>query len=347
MPALQADDIADLVIAADRNRGRMKWTDIASTLQEYVALPQLLDKNKVGFDSGRGMQWQVMVTLSNAAQNVGMYGVDSVNVSDVLKTCSLQWRHTTTNYAFERREIAMNREPERILELLKPREYDAMVSLAEKMENNFWSLPASDSTVDPHGVPYWVVKNAIEGFNGGHPSGYSDVAGLSRTTYPGWRNYTAPYSDISKADLIRKWRRASVFTKFKPYTQYPSYANGKSKYGYYTNYSVLGRLEEMLESQNDNLGNDVASMDGEVTFRRTSVMWVPKLENDTDNPIYGLNWAWFRPVFLKGEYMKKTGPMLAPNQHTVYHTFIDITYNFECRNCREQFVLSNGTSGTV
>lgn len=344
MPTLQGDEIADLVATTLRDLGEFKWTDLATDLQDYVALPKLLKKEKVQFDAGYGIQFNAMVDHSGAAHNTGLYEVDTVNVADVMKSANIPWRHATTNYAYERREVAMNRSPRKIIDLLKIRRADAMISLAELMEDNFWSAPASSSDeLAPYGVPYWIVKNNTEGFNGGTPSGFSDVAGLNTTTYPRWRNWTAQYTVVSKDDLVRKMRKAATFTKFKSPTEVPSYSRG-NRYGYYANYDVVGRMEELLEAQNDDLGNDVASKDGMVTFRRNPVVWVPKLEEDTTDPIYGINWGDFYPVFLRGEYMKEQGPMLSPKQHTVHEVHIDLTLNFKSCNRRKHFVIALNTA---
>ena len=340
MPAIQGDDIADLVASTLKDLGPGKWVDLASDLQEYIALPKILNKEKVGFQSGYGLQWNVMVDTADAAQNAGLYAVDNVNVGDMMKNATLPWRHSLAAWAYERREISMNRSPARIVEILKERRAGAMIDLAKLIENNFWGKPAGPTdTLTPHGIDYWIVRNSSEGFNGGIPSGWSDVAGLSPTTYPNWKNYTAQYTTVDKTDLIRKMRRAFVFTKFKSPTEIPTYNKG-NRYGIYSNYAVVGKLEEILESQNDKLGNDIASKDGMVMFRRTPIQWVPKLETDAQNPIYGINWGWFRPVFLKGEYMRETGPQQAPHQHNVQQVFLDLTYNFECKNRRAQWVIA-------
>jgi hypothetical protein len=348
MATLQADSIADLVALTLRNLGKMKFTEIATDLQKHLAMKRLMKKNKVGFDSGYGIQFQAMVGHSSAAANVGLYAQDNVNVGDVMKVLNLPWRHTTTNYAFERREIAMNRDPSRIVELLKARRIDGLISLAALMETNFWRKPSSSSDeLAPYGVAYWIVKNNTEGFNGGIPSGFSDVAGLSPTTYPRWKNWTAQYTNVTKDDLIRKWRKAATFTDFEPPVDgIPSYDTGNGP-GFFTNYDVLGTLEETLESQNDNLGPDIASQDGKVLFRRTPVTWVPVLEDDTDDPVYGIAFKSFRPVFLKGEFLKEDGPAKVAGQHTTFAVHLDCTYNFECRNRRLNFVLGKNTTGAV
>lgn len=343
--ALTQDAIADLVTTTLRDLGPLKWTDISTNTQEYYAMPKMLKNEKVTFGSGYGIQWNVMVTTSGNANNVGLYAVDNVNVGDVMKTANIPWRHTVASYAFDRREISMNREPARIVDLVKARRADAMISMADRMEIDFWGKPA-DSTdqTTPFGIKYWnVMGSTSAGFNGGDPSGFTaGAAGLASATYTRWQNYCSGYTSVSKTDLVSVWRAAATKTNFKPPIEVADYNRG-SNYGYYTNYSVLASLETLLENQNDNLGNDLASKDGQCMFRKTPVQWVPYLDGTTQNPVYGLNWGVFYPCFLEGEYMREEGPIMAPNQHNVSDVFVDNSYNWCCKNRRLNFVLATAT----
>lgn len=343
-PVIQPDNIGDLVASTLKDLGEMRFTEIATDLQDHTAMRVMLKKDRVQLESGEGVQWDVMVTQSGAARNTGMFASDNVNVGDVLVQATAPWRHTTTNYAIERREIAMNRNPRRIVDLLKVRRIDSMISLAELMENNFWGFPASDDSITPYGVKYWVVKNATDGFTGTVQSGYTTVGGLNPTTYPRWCNYAVPYTVISKDDLIRGLRRAATKTNFRPPVDGIPTFNTGDKYIFATNYAVLGKFEEALESQNDDLGNDIASMDGQVTFRRVQVMYVPKLDSDSTDPVYGLNLGVFKTYILSGEWLHETNIPIAPGQHTVTQQHVDCTYNWICKDRRRQMVASNGTT---
>lgn len=334
---LQADQIADLVTTTQKDLGKLKWTDIYTPLQEYVALPNILNKEKVSFSSGTGIQWNVMVGNSGAAKNTGLYAEDNTNVADVMKLASIPWRHMQTSYAFEKREISMNRDPARIVELIKTRRVDAMISLAELMENNMWGKPTDSSdTETPYGVDYWLTANATEGFNGGVPTGFTDVAGLDPATYTNWRNWTAQYSAVTKTDLVRKMRKAAVYTKFMSPVAQPNYNTG-DRQAIYTNYDVIGAMEELLEAQNDQLGNDIASKDGLLLFRGNPIKWVPKLDADATDPVIGINWGVFKPVFLAGEYLRESAPKEAANSHNTMEVFVDLTMNMECRDRRRNF----------
>jgi hypothetical protein len=364
MPLYQADDIADVVKGTLNELGELKWTDIVSNLQEHVFLSRLLKKEKVGFKAGKDIQWNLQVAQNNSARMVALGQADVVNVVDTMQQASIPWRHMTASWAVIRQTLKMNREPRTIFNLLKEYRSSAMISIAELMETQGWNAPAGSTpdTLNTYGIPYWIVPNATQGFNGGNPWNFSGGSGgLSSTTYPNWSNYTDSYVGVTKTDFVRKWRRAAVFTNFMSpvNADIPTYNTG-NKYGYYTTYYVLGLCEEILDQQNDNLGKDVASQDGQLVFRRTPVCWVPKLETLSGtgmsgtfsnatyastggypvNPLFGINWGVFRPVFLESEYMVEQGPYMVPFQHTTLQTFVDLTWNVECRDRRRNFVLT-------
>ena len=342
MAILQAADIADLITTTQRDLGRLKWTDLSYDLQEYVALPSILQSKKVSYQSGQALQWNVMTGTSGATRDTGLYQVDSVNVSDVMTTATVPWRHMTTNYAIERREIAMNRNPAQIVDLVRIRRHDAMVDLAKHMETRFWSAPTtSTNNTQMFGIPYWVPWVGGGSFDGGNPSGFSSGAGeIDSSTYSQWQNWSQTYTNVTSVDLVRKWRKAATFTNFRPPVAGSEYNGGRNNYGFYTKYDVIGPLEEVLESQNDNLGNDIASKDGRLLFRQIPVTWVPELEARTNDMVYGINWSVLKPGFLSGEYLREEGPNAASNQHTVFTTHIDLTMNLLCHNRRANFVLA-------
>ena len=340
--AIAAESIADLVTTTINELGKNKWTDISRDLQEYVALPMLMKKEQVTFQSGSAIQWNVKVATNGNARHVGLYGTDEVNKADVMKTASIPWRHSTTAYMIDEREVAMNRDPGRIVDLVKVGRTDAMGDLAELIEGAFWGKP-TDSTdeVTPFGIDYWIVGNNTEGFNGGAASGFTAGPGsLSPTTYTSWKNWTAQYAAVSKTDLVRKLRKAAVKTKFVPPVPTPEYDGSQIRRALFTNYDVIQALEEILEDQNDNLGNDIAPKDGRLIFRGNPFVWVPTLDADATDPIYGVNMADFKVAMLAGTYMKETVIAKTPGQHNVTSVFVDLSYNFLCRNRRSHFKIN-------
>lgn len=341
--AYGAESYQDLIETTLRHLDKVKWTDIVVDLQRHTAMPQLLKKNRVEFGSGYGHQFNLRVASNNAARNVKLNEEDNPTTADTQIRGNIPWRHSETHWAIEERIVAMNREPARLVNLLQSSRIDSLTDLADLMENNFWGpAPSASDSMKPFGINYWIVKDPAKGFNGGLPSDHTTVGNVNPTTYPKFKNYTGTFSKISKSDLIRTWREASVKTDFRPPVDGP-FSNVGGDYAYYAPYDVIGKMEEILEAQNQNLGNDVASKDGLTTFRRVAVNWVPFLDSDqgnmSENRVYGVNWKVFKPVFLSGEYMKETKVAPHPLHHRVLTQYIDCTYNFLCVDRRRNFVL--------
>lgn len=336
--ALQAEQIADLVTSTLKELGRMKWSDISTDLQKHIALRRLLKKYKTQFDGGTAVQFSAMTGHNESARFVGLGATDIANIKDVMTTGSVPWRHCTWNWSIIRQELSMNSGPAKIVSLIQERRVSSQIAAAEMFERRFWRVPAITDEVNPYGVPTYIVKNNTEGFNGTVPSGYTTVAGISTTTYPRWKNYTFQYTSPSKDDLVKKWRVAAMKTDWEPPVEnIPEYNTGDD-YGFYSNLALVETLVDLLEAQNENLGNDLASMSGKVMFMRRPVEWVPALDDDTTNPIYGINWGEFKTIGLRGEWMVETKIPVVPGQHTVSTTHTDCTVNWICRNRRRQFV---------
>lgn len=356
---LRPEQIDDLVENTLHRFVKDKWVDISLELQRYFAYENLLLSDRIAIDGGDQLQWQVKVRNTGSFKNTGMYAVDDVKVADVTKSCTLPWTKQTVNMGYDIDEPAFNSgSAVRILNYIQARRHDALTSYAEGMEANFWGLPQNTTDeaelLKPRGVPYWIVRNATSGLNGSLPlgGGHANVAGLSPVTYTNWRNRTGLYTVIDKHDLVRLLRECHVKCKFKAPVKHPSPVNGMPRHVLPTTYEVIQKLEEILESQNNNLGTDIASMDGDLVFRKTPMVWVPYLDANHDatgadssnhlgkNPIYGIDKLSFQMVYLQGKFMRRSKPIIASNQHTVRHVHWDTWMQFRCYDRRRNFVLT-------
>jgi len=336
---LTDSQILDLALGTQKKMGKMKFHQIAQSIQNYEVLPRIMKKDKIQIAAGNGIEDYVMVKDSGSAKNVGLYQKDDVNTVDVMKKISLDWRHTTTNYSWDRRELAMNGGEARIYDLMKVRRAAGMLSLANIMENDFWSKPTNTQDVLPiMGVEYWVVKNAAIGFNGGSPAGFT--GGCAGLIHDNWKNYTGTYSNYTKEDLIAKLRTAKRKTNFKSPIDLEDYRKGNGQqYRIYVNEATINQLELLAEKQNENLGSDLTKMDGTVTIGKAPLVYVPKLDADTSSPIYMLDWSYVFPYFLKGEYLRESEPEKVGGQHTTIAVHIDLTWNIMFKDRRSQTVL--------
>jgi len=349
--AIQATNDADLVTSTLSELGRLKFTDLMSDYQRTVALKRLINKDKTTFDSGKSVSFNVMTGVGGSARFVGLGAIDVVDITSNLTTGDVPWRHVTWNWAWDFREPLMNNSPAKIVDLIQTRRIGEFGSAIILFERYLWRVPATTDDTSIYGIPYWVVKSNTaatlannDGFNGTAPSGYTTVGGINPTTYPRWRNYATQYTIVSKDDLIRKMRRMAEKTDFMPLVdEVPEYNRGNDL-GYYTNYAVKATMEEILESSNENLGVDVASMENKVLFRRVPVEYIPELEQDTTNPVYQLNWGEFGAMGLKGAWMKETAVPMVPGQHTMSATHTDCTLNMFTRNRRRHGVIATDTT---
>ncbi len=347
MPVVQASDIADLVATTLNELGELRFTDLMSDYQNTIALKRVFRKHKTTFDAGPQVQFNIITDENHSFRFVGLGEPDVVDIPNVMTTGIVPWRHATWNWAIERREIAMNRTPRKIVDLAKTRRIASFGSAIIGWEQALWRLPAVTDLKSLYGIPYWIVKSNTaattanaDGFNGLVPSGYTTVAGVSSTTFPRWANYATQYTLVTKDDFIRKARRMAVYTDFAPLVEDMPVYNTGDDLGFYTNYALLGALEEALEAQNDDLGDDIASMEGKVQFRRVGVGFVKELDKDTTNPFYQINWGEMKTMGLRGEWMHETSIPITPGQHTMSATHTDCSCNTFCRNRRRQGVLA-------
>lgn len=351
--SMQASDIQDLINSSLSELGRLKLTDLMSDYQETVALKRILRQKKVEFGSGPTVRFNLIYDTNDSARFVGLGYTAVSDIKNVLTYGEVPWRHATFNWSLEAREPVMNSGASKIVDIIQSRRLAAMGAWVKLLERQLWRVPTVGSD-EMYGIPYYVVKSSTaatfannDGFNGGHPSGYSSVAGLSSTSgvvANRWKNYTDTFTALTKDDFVRKLRRSGVKTHFMPLVDDVPVYNLGDDFGHYTNYAVESALEEILEDQNENLGTDIASMDGKVLFRRAPVTYVPELENDTTNPIYSLNWGELFAMRLRGWWMEETRITQNPNQPTMYTTHVDSSFNIICRNRRRQSVLATGTT---
>lgn len=347
---LSPEKIDDLVENTLRSYDKNSWTDISTSLQDYFATSNFLLDDKVGHTGGTRLQWQVKVRNTGAAKVSGLYGVDDVQTKDVMKSVSVPWTKTTTNFGYDIDEEGFQSgDMHKIVDVMQTRRHAAITDWIELQEELFWSMPANTTDAEmmkPLGIPYWIVRNATTGFNGGNPSGHSDVAGLSASVYSNWRNFTGQYTNIAKRDLVKLLRKAVRQCNFKEPVSHPGQST-RPRFSLATTEEVVEGLEEVLEEQNMNLGNDLASKDGMAVLRRFPVKWVPYLDQYSGastvhgkNPIYGIDRNSFKVKFKTGAWMRRSKPHVGTDSHTTRHVHFDTWMQYQCKNRRCNFVVS-------
>ncbi len=341
MPTLQYADIDDAVLLTQQNLVKKgAFLDLQTDLTDHVAVREMWKNRTKKFDGGHPWRFQAQIDHNYSARTVGLFETDGSSLTDTMIQCEVVARHLNAHYIYDNREPDFQRGGHKIVDLVQTRYVAMMVSLYELMETILWTKPATSADEKtPYGITYWITKAAAEGFNGVDPDGFATGrGGKSSTDYTRWANYGSPYVDVSKEDLVRKMRTGHRKTRFRSPVSHAQPDLGSMKNGVYTNNAVIGLLEEILESQNMNLGNDVASKDGRTLFKGTPVTYAPKLDDDTSNPVYTLDWQWLTIGVMSGWENQLTKPYMVPGKHNVRRVDLDCTLQMVCTNLRKQAV---------
>lgn len=321
---------------------RGAFVDMQTDLTDHIAVREMWKGKSKQFSGGAEWEFEIQMDHNHSARTVGLYETDGSSENDTMKDGKVDVRHVNAHYIYDQRLPAFQRGGTQIVNLIKTKYTGMMVSFYELLEELLWSKP-TDSSDDksPFGIAYWIVKNATEGFYGADPTGFSDGrAGISTTDYARWANWTANYASITKEDLVRKMRRAHRKTQFRSPVSHATPDLGAMKNGIYTNDTVIGLLEELLETQNMNLGNDIASKDGRTVFKSTPITYAPKLDDDSTDPVYMLDWKWLAVGVLAGWENNLSAPYMVPGKHLVRRVDLDASLNMICTDLRHQAVLS-------
>jgi len=341
--SLAYSEIDDAVLLTQNNFIKKgAFVDMQTDLTNHVAVREMWQNRQKSFAGGENWEFEVQMDHNHSARTVGLYENDSSSLADTMVKGEVPVRHVNAHYIYDQREKAFQRGGTQIVDLVRTRYVGMMVSLYELMEDILWSKPTDSTDVKtPFGVAYWIVKNATEGFYGGNPSGFTaGRGGISTGTYSRYANWTAQYSNITKEDLIRKMRRAHRKTQFRsPVSHSNPDLSGMSN-GIYTNDDVIGLMEEILEAQNMNLGNELASKDGRVVFKSTPITYAPKLDTDSTDPVYMLDWKWLAIGVMAGWENNLSSPYMVPGKHLVRRVDLDASLNMVCTDPRKQTVIS-------
>lgn len=324
------------------------FLDLQTDLQDHVAVREMWKQRQKKFDGGHPWQFQAQIDHNYSAKAVGLFETDGSALTDTMVQGEVPERHVNAHYIYDQREPDFQRGGHAIVSLVQTRYVAMMVSFYEYLETVLWGKPTDSTDLKtPYGIKYWVLKAAAdgdEGFQTANPSGFSSGrAGIDTSTYTRWANWAADYAAVSKEDLVRKMRKGFYKTQFRSPVSHSEPVLGGMRNGIYAGYTPIGLLEELAEAQNVNLGNDLASKDGRVLFKSTPLTYAPKLDDESDDPVYMLDWKWLSVGVKSGWENELSKPYMVPNKHTVRRVDLDASLNMICTNLRRQSVFSKVT----
>lgn len=330
--------------------------EVAWDYEDYEVCNRWFRRDKIDVDGGTTIDRRVMLDDSGAARYVRLYQASQIEVNDVLKRISIPWCQLETNWSVHTLEILRNRNSAKgFIKLLMARRVDAMISLANLIEERAWSTPTNeDDDLNPYGLPYWLclADNGVDSEGGfiGKTVRYTDGttgtsrAGLSSSRYDKWRNWAGNYEAVNRT-LVKRMRLASLKTRFKsPMIVRDIKESPSDNYRIYMNADTLIEFEEQAHAQNDNLGADVARYRGATLFNRIPMTHIPQLDSYTvedggssdfePDPIFGVNHSKFYPIVQEDYWLAESEPQTDRQQHNVFTTFVDGSHNYLCTNLR-------------
>lgn len=366
MPGISNSDLIDLQRTTLANLPSLKF-EVALSQQDFPAVNKWFQSDKVQEESGTSIERNIMLDNSGNARHVRLYQKSSLNVADVQKKITAPWVQIEGQYSIERRESLRNRKPAMYIKLLESRRLDAMLAMADLLEQRAWKSPENTTDdINPRGLTYWLSKKlpvagasysaAIDDINGVGKGGFvgrrviyndasvatTDKGGLDPTANFKWRNWADTKSGID-ADFIKRLSKAFYATKFTaPMTAKDLDKGPASNYRIYMGLDNKVEYDDLARKANDDLGADLDKFHGITAFNRIPIIWSPQLDSDTDSPVYGVNFSKFYPIIQSGDWMREGEPMADVELHNVFTTFVDGSYQYFCTNVREGgFVISN------
>src|SRR3989304_10325057 len=125
--------ILDLAIATMPYFEKMKF----SAPQKYTTHPILNRQLGKGMkpQGGTTVEKRVVIKPSGRAGFTKLYASKEYAHFDVIQKATAPWAHLTTDWMFDRREIMMNRDPQRILDIMKTNRLASESDMANVFED--------------------------------------------------------------------------------------------------------------------------------------------------------------------------------------------------------------------
>lgn len=332
------DQLADFVKSTLKDYDKKQYVNLSFSQQNYPYAKRVLDGKRIGKDGGEKLNWKLKTGSDRNVRMSGMFATDNLSAGDVFTQAEVEWKKVTYGWCYDEDEKEFNSSDRlQIIDYILAREQGSEQDFAEFIEESGWTTPASSTANQFLSIPYYLVKPTAgqEGQLGTAPSGHTTVAGVNPSIVTSWKSYVADYDAYSQEDLIEKWIKANEMTKFMAPVTTPELRAGPDNYAYYTTYAVWAAMRFLLRAQNDNLGKDVAAGRGAEFYGRP-IEWVSYLtNNDTQNPIYGVNWGQFQVFAKTGRWRVSTGPIRNKDGHSMWEVYRDSWMNLRCLNRRE------------
>jgi len=351
MSSIEMPGPADILLAALPDRGMGEFEDLSLPLQEYPTIDLL--KRNTHTVHGSGFKRRIGFETQGTARHVDMYEPDVSTFKDVMREVTQDIRITEGHYVVNDIEIEeAGSNAEAVVDLARLREQGCNADIVALQEDDSWSAgPATSSDKKtPIGIPYSILKgtstaivSAGYGWEARAPSGHT--AGRFGMLHSRHANWAERMSAWTVGDAILSMKRMWYKTKFK--SSIPNAIQGTSKdapqRAIYTNWTAKNSLETLGEQSGENKTHELAWWKDTFTFRGTEVQCIPKLDEDTTNPVYFIDHGTFMYLVLSGFEMRRTIKKQFPD-HLTTTVYKNLIWNTFCMALRRNGVMHTPAS---
>jgi hypothetical protein len=205
MASIHGHDIGDNVLFYHRKFIRKGVVDLTTQYRNYSVADEFSRVEKISKDN-KSFHFALMVDGYDNNQYTSLFQPDSLTRNSLGAEGTSYWSMQKTGWFADRREPGYPKgaSAAQIVKIFDGHRNNMWKRFYDFNERARWTNPTgpndgSTGQVGVFGVPHYVVASATAavGQNGGAPSGYTTVSGLSRTTNPELKNWTATATDMS------------------------------------------------------------------------------------------------------------------------------------------------------
>lgn len=361
------EDIPDVVTAYLAAVNPQEYADVARNRQSSIFADMFVSNPIVEKKEKKASTYRVEFMNkrynNNRAKNIDT--PDSPNRGTLHTYGSVNMTFQDTHMIVNKLEPAFTAGSEQevvnYLDLHLANMYDAFF---EWNDDRLFQLPTAPNDDVPvfWSIPYYVVPYTTGdvgfGFNGGNPSGYSDVATLDRSTAAnaGLKNGTGEFTTVDQMDFCRIGAEAFQKCRFKPYY---SVAKDRAKekvpenrFHFFSDFTLWQEYQDIAYTSNDNIGTDQGKYRGGATGKANIFMnanwdWVPdRLESGSETAVigtryfYGLDLSTWEMHHYGDWFMRfEKNAIRLEDSHNMLISWMDTAFQLFCNNPRHNFVI--------
>lgn len=332
MASYYAKDLADVALAYHRKfiiNGKV--IDLSPNFRNYSVWEDL--QSPEYYDTGeKTFNYMLQVGGFSNYQRDALNNPESYTTGNLLIEAKTYWAMVKTGWAIDERQPGFKKgaSASEIVSIHDTYRRNMWNDFLQNEEIAKWTLAAypNTSNIRVNGVPNYVVKasSAAPGRVTSHPSGYSSVDNVSRSTYPQASNYGCTYTANDMLQLDTRMNKLFWLMGWQSPKKFGATEEPMSTYKIYTTFDVLQQYRQLLRASNSDIGMDFGKYygpvrgDGSVNFQGVPMYAIDALTSstlrdgtsnpayDSTNPVYMLDTSTWKMYAGKGEFLREDAP---------------------------------------